>query len=204
MLTCQRLLLLRHVNVRMRICQCLIFWVFVANDINRQTTVIILVWRTNLSPFWKSDGGESLVTIDTAACTAGLQLRFQRHSFLSYHGYDTRARRGLCMLWERHISWHNVLHQQWMPLIVSDTVLKVPYFSTSSSSSTFQDWYKATGSTLLRSYHVPLFDQHMLADSPFVRKEVTWSCIKDNSGEITRTIDGSPLPIMSKVHGRQA
>ena len=78
------------------------------------------------------------------------------------------------------------------------------YSSTSSSSSTFQDWYKGTGSTLLRSYHVPLFDQHMLADSPFVRKEVTWSCIKDNSGEITRTIDGSPLPIMSKVHGRQA
>ena len=35
-------------------------------------------------------------------------------------------------------------------------------------------------------------------------RPVTWSCIKDNSGEITRTIDGSPLPIMSKVHGRQA
>ena len=50
-----------------------------------------LVWWTSLSPFWQSEGGESLVTIDTAACTAGMQLRFQRHSFLSYHGYDTRV-----------------------------------------------------------------------------------------------------------------
>ena len=41
------------------------------------------------------------------------------------------------------------------------------------------------------------------ADSPFFWKEVTWSCIKDNSGETTRTIDGSPLRKMSNVHGRQ-